>query len=171
MSSIAQTFAGGLNFFEAAPTASDTGRQLRKELAEIRCKSSERASNWSSSVESELAEIGDESGQANWDGYGAVPITTEVLRKASALSAALYTLAPSGTPAPDAVPERDGNVSLSWTRDRYCRFSVSVGEDDILSFAGILRRGVERHGTEVFDGSDPRVLEEIARYIGRLYGR
>lgn len=171
MSSIAQTFSGGLAFFEAAPTASETGRLVRDGLEKIQRESSERASNWSLSLEAELAEIGVESGHANWDGYGGCPVTTKALRRASALSAALFALVPSGIPAPDAVPERDGNVSLSWTPDRHRCFSVSVGDGDLLNFAGILRRGVERHGTEVFDGSDPSVLQEIARYIARLYGR
>lgn len=171
MSSIALTFPQGIDIFEAAPSASDTGNAVRDELEKIQCSSSDRASNWSSTVDAELSEIRIECGQTNWDGYGGDPITLEVLRRASAISAALFALVPPGIPAPDAVPEGDGNVSLSWTRDRHRRFSVSTGEDGLLSFAGIIRRGVERHGTEEFDGSDPSILQEIARYISRLYGR
>lgn len=171
MSSIALTFPRGINIFEAAPPASDTGRLVSVGLEEIQQETSERASNWSSTVDAELAEIGVECGQTNWDGYGARPVTREVLNKASMLARMLFALLPSGIPAPDAVPERDGNVSLSWTRDRHRRFSVSVGEDDLLSFAGILERTRERHGTEEFDGSDSSVLQEIARYIATLYGR
>jgi hypothetical protein len=122
-------------------------------------------------VDAELSEIRVECGQINWDGYGGRPITPEVIDKASEISAALFALVPPGIPAPDAVPEGDGNVSLSWTRDRHHRFSVSMGGDDLLSFAGIIRRGIERHGTEEFDGSDPSVLQEIAGYIARLYSR
>lgn len=171
MSSIALPFPRRLDLFEAAPAAGDAGRLVRAELADVQRRYSERASNWSSSVETELAEIGVECNQPNWDGYDARPITMEVLKRANALAALLFTLLPSGIPAPDAVPERDGNVSLSWTRDRHRRLSVSIGEDDLLSFAGILGKGIERHGSEEFDGSDPRLMQEIAGYVARLYGR
>lgn len=156
---------------ESTHAASDTGRMVREEIARIRCASAARASNWALSIGNDLEEIALECGEANWDGHGARPITANALKRAKTLASVLFILVPSGIPAPDVVPERDGDVALSWTRDRHRHLSVSISEDGVVNFAGILSRGVERHGSETFDGSDPSVLQDIARYVGRLHGR
>lgn len=116
-------------------------------------------------------QIRHECGVPNWDGYGAPPIKEAALEKARAVAEALNRFVPSAIPAPDVVPETDGDVSLSWTRDSQRGLSVSCSDHDTISFAGILAKGIERHGTEEFDRSNPLALEEIARHLKRLYAK
>jgi hypothetical protein len=172
MSSYALPIPRGIDvFFEGTSAVGAAGQLVTRELRKVQQEATARASNWSVSVDSAIAEIARDCCQANCDGYGAPPTKVAALKNARELAAALFEILPTGVPAPDVVPEIDGDVSLSWTRDRLRGISVSVSDHDRLSFAGILDKGAQRHGVEIFDGSDRRVLQEIAQYIARLYGR
>jgi hypothetical protein len=172
MSSLALTMPHGVDAFsESTSAAGTTGRQMAEVLREVLRSGEVRASNWSVSVDSSIAEIMRECAQSNWDGYGAPPVKQRALQNARSLAVSLFEVLPTGIPAPDVVPEVDGDVSLSWTRDRNRGLSISVSDHDRLNFAGVLDKGVERHGVEVFDGEDRRILQELGQYIARLYGR
>jgi hypothetical protein len=172
MSSYAFAIPRGIDvFFEGTSAVGAAGQLVAQELRRVRQEATDRASNWSLSVSSAIEEIARGCAHANWDGYGAPPTKVEALENARTLAAGLFEVLPTGIPAPDVVPEIDGDVSLSWTRDRYRGLSISVSDHDRISFAGVLDKGVERHGIEVFDGSDRRVLQEFGQYVARLYGR
>jgi hypothetical protein len=66
-----------------------------------------------------------------WDGYGAVPVSQYAARRAVDMIRAL----PSHLPIPEITPEPDGSMSLDWNPSRDRIFSVSVGNDDRLSYA------------------------------------
>ncbi len=172
MSSHTLTFPRGVDaLFEGTSAAGPAGQAVQTALHEYQRGTKARASNWSQSVESEVAEIVADCSTENWDGYGALAVKPAALEWVLRLADALFALLPAGIPSPDVVPEVDGDVSLSWTRDRQSGLSISINDRGEMSFAGILRKGVERHGIEAFDGVDRSVLQEIARYIARLYGR
>lgn len=99
---------------------------------------------------------------SNWDGYQAKPITEGVHKRARAFLDAL----PMILPAPEIVPEPDGEVAFEWQVAPDRIFSVSVGATSDLHFAGLFGNGVERHGVEPFEGL---VSPEILGYISRLY--
>lgn len=172
MSNYTLTFPRDVDaLFEGTSAAGPAGQAVRTELRKIYQGARARASDWSQSVESEIAEIVRDCSTENWDGYGAPPVKRLALENVQRLSEALFALLPTGIPGPDVVPDIDGDVSLSWTRDRHRGLSISVDDQNKIHFAGVLDKGVERHGVETFDGVDRRVLQEIAQYIARLYGR
>jgi hypothetical protein len=172
MSSYTLTFPRDIDaLFEGTSAAGPAGQAVQRALRDIYLETKARASNWSQSVESEVAEIATDCSLENWDGYGAPPVKPAALEGVRRLADALLALVPAGIPAPDVVPDVDGDVSLSWTRDRRRGLSISVNARGEMSFAAILDKGVERHGVETFDGMDRSALQEIARYVARLYGR
>jgi hypothetical protein len=68
-------------------------------------------------------------------------------------------------PAPDIVPEPDGDLSIEWDFGPDKIFSISIGEMGKLHYAGLLGGGVERHGVEPYSGV---VSTEVLGYIKRL---
>ena len=93
-----------------------------------------------------------------WDGYQAKPVSQTALQKAQSILDDL----PMWLPAPDVVPEADGEVAIEWDFGPNLIFSISVGESGKLHYAGLFGGGVERHGVEPFDGV---VSPEILSYI------
>jgi hypothetical protein len=106
----------------------------------------------------DLGRIAATCGRYGWDGYRAKPITQGALQKAQAILDEL----PMWLPAPDIVPEADGEIAIEWDFAPDLIFSISVGESSKLHYAGLFGGGVERHGVEPFDGV---VSSEILGYI------
>ena len=98
----------------------------------------------------------------NWDGYGARAMSPAAYEHAKAFLEALPTTAP----IPDVVPEPDGEVAFEWDRGPWCVFSVSVGSDGTLSYAGLYGRRTKAHGTELFVDAVPKaVMDGLARLV------
>jgi len=73
---------------------------------------------------------------------------------------------PTTAPIPDVVPEPDGEVAFEWDRGPWCVFSVSVGSDGTLSYAGLYGRRTKAHGTELFVDAVPKaVMDGLARLV------
>jgi hypothetical protein len=107
----------------------------------------------------ELADAAQEAALPNWDGYGAKKIDPGAYRAAEKF---LGTL-PTTTPVPDVSVDPDGEVSISWNRDRDWVFSVSVGPNGRLSYAGLFGTS-KAYGTEWFTNEIPEaVLDSITR--------
>jgi hypothetical protein len=68
-------------------------------------------------------------------------------------------------PVPEIVPESDGEIAIEWELGPFEIFSISIGEQGPVHFAGIFGKNKERHGVEPFEGSIP---EEILDYINKL---
>jgi hypothetical protein len=99
-----------------------------------------------------------EAGSPGWDGYDAQPVQAAALSKALSFIDAL----PSDIPAPEISADPDGEVSFDWCGDRKRHFSISIGENNVMSYAGLF--GSDRaKGSERFDGSIPRVLISYAK--------
>jgi len=64
---------------------------------------------------------------------------------------------PSWAPNPEVSIDPDGEISLEWDSGRRCVFSVSVGPNGSLSFAGLFGEAI-RHGVQTFSGEIPTVL-------------
>ena len=75
----------------------------------------------------------------------------------------LMTL-PLMVPAPEISVHPNGNVLLEWHVRRRMTFTVSVGYDGGLAYAGIFGSNTT-HGTEYFADELP---ETIARNLGRV---
>jgi hypothetical protein len=103
-----------------------------------------------------------ESCAPGWDGYDASSASYDSYLRAKRFIEAL----PANFPAPEVAVDPDGEVSLEW----YCPtgrvFSVSIGANDGLSYAGKFSPSRKTHGTEVFTSQIPQViLDNIRRVI------
>ena len=89
----------------------------------------------------------------DWDGEGSAPASPLSLSQTAAF---LLSLPPS-TRSPEITVDPDGEFSLEWDYGRRAVFSVSVGRDGTLSYAGLF--GVSKsHGVEPFTGIVPEIV-------------
>lgn len=110
---------------------------------------------------SEIEDLLSECRELNWDGNNAAPITNSVAN----LAKKIVSLIPSYLPAADLSPEADGEIALEWQEnDRI--FSVSIGENNQLSFAGIFGQEGKIHGNERYNNElPPAILDGIKRTL------
>lgn len=131
------------------------------------------ASDWLPSIDAALRSIRSECATDNWDGMDAYAIALNVADFAERIAERLYHLLPRGTPAPDIVPEPDGEIGISWTVDTERMFSLSVGDHGNINFAGQFGKAGGIHGWHPVDTkSDEELaksLEEVVRHIARLF--
>lgn len=108
----------------------------------------------------ELYQVFDECRQANWDGYGAAPVSARAFQLASEFLEAL----PLGTSAPSIGAEPDGHLTLEWHRSPRRTLSVSVSPDGELHYAALI--GTSKHyGTEPFYGEVPKTIAELIQLV------
>lgn len=108
-----------------------------------------------------LAKLVSECADDGWDGYQGKAISKATCDRARAFIDKL----PSWMPAPDVVPESDGEIAIEWDLAPNRIFSISIGERGPLHFAGLFGHEKERHGVEAFDGE---ISEDILYYIDKL---
>lgn len=131
------------------------------------------ASDWLPTVDAAFRSIRDECQQPGWDGSGSLVISDRVLALTKNVVGALFTLVPKGIPAPDVIPEADGEICLHWVVDRERELSISIGAHGKINFAGQFAQeggihGWQRVNTTSSTGLD-RSLQEIAKYVARLF--
>jgi hypothetical protein len=102
-----------------------------------------------------------ESCAPGWDGYDASSASYDSYLRAKRFIEAL----PANFPAPEVAVDPDGEVSLEW----YCPtgrvFSVSIGVNDGLTYAGKFSPSRKTHGTEVFTSQIPQVILDNIRRV------
>lgn len=97
---------------------------------------------------------------ANWDGYGAAPVTHETFLQAKDFLEAL----PLGTIAPTVGAEPDGHITLEWYKSPRRTLSVSISSKGELHYAALLGHEKE-YGTKQFWGKVPDVIMDIIRQV------
>jgi hypothetical protein len=103
-----------------------------------------------------------DSREGDWDGYGALAVPEGVFFKARTFLDQVLRRFPSPTAA--ATP--NGSLSLEWAPGNGSRFIVSIGEEDLVAFAGIF--GSETvYGTATFVEDLPSSVDQNLR---RVYG-
>jgi hypothetical protein len=107
----------------------------------------------------DLVEAAREAEEEGWDGYNAARVDMGSLAQAHKLLMAL----PLTVPAPEFSVHPNGNVLLEWHIRHRMVFTVSVGYDGGLVYAGIFGSNTT-HGTEYFADELP---ETIARNLSR----
>jgi len=111
----------------------------------------------------DLIKITEECGSANWDGYGAAPISNETFWQAYYFLNAL----PLGFPTPSVGAEPDGHLTFEWHRSARRTLSISVSPEGDLDYAALL--GVSRaYGTEPFPGVVPKIILDLIRRVCSL---
>ena len=94
------------------------------------------ATDWSPTVDAALRDIRSQCHMADWDGQGALPVTDHAISNSEKVIEILYSRLPKGIPAPDVIPEADGEISLSWSSDATHIFALSIGAHDKINFSG-----------------------------------
>jgi len=93
--------------------------------------------------------------EENWDGMGSARVEPTTYAYASQF---LRILSPD-LAAPGIAVDTDGEILFEWDRGPRQTFSVSIGRDGTLTFAGLL--GYRKvHGTEHFSETLPLVIAD-----------
>lgn len=131
------------------------------------------ASDWSPTIQAALLGIRNECVRAGWDGDGALPVSDRTIDIAAKLTECLFTMLRRGTPAPDLIPESDGEICISWSIDADREFSVSVGAHGKMNFAGQFGTEGALHAWQPIDprnrASLEKSLQDVARYVDRIF--
>ena len=95
-----------------------------------------------------------------WDGYDAEPIHAAAVASAYAFIDAF----PSNVPLPEVAVDPDGEISFDWFSAPRRQFSISIGPNNVLSYAGLF--GTDKvAGSERFQGTVPKAFVD---YITRV---
>jgi hypothetical protein len=152
---------------------SDGSKVISRRWAQERNYLKGSASDWLPTVDAALKSIHDECHKAGWDGSGSLAISDRVIAITKNAVGALFTLAPKGTPAPDVIPEADGEICLSWVADSDQLLSISIGGHGKINFAGRFGKEGVIHGWQLVDTTSQSALNEslqdFAKYLGKLY--
>jgi hypothetical protein len=105
----------------------------------------------------ELAQLASEREEANWDGYGAEPVTHDAYLNAYHFLEAL----PLGSFAPSVGAEPDGHITLEWYHSPRRVLSLSIGPDGELNYAALLPGYRKARGTERFVGNVPPPILQL----------
>lgn len=132
------------------------------------------ATDWGPAIYAALAEIERDCQRPNWDGQGTAVVSQDVIANTEAVAKALHAVLPLGTPAPDLVPESDGEISIDWIVDQRHIFSISVGDGDAISFAAQFGNEGAEHGWRRIDRTSPvtlkATLRELASLVSKVFG-
>jgi len=106
-----------------------------------------------------LMNIFEECAHPNWDGYGAKPIDKESYLE----SLRFIQYLPKALPSPEVTIEPDGEIAFEWFNSKRTVFSVSIGRNGELTYAGLFGYN-KAYGTEFFGDELPKtILEGIQR--------
>jgi hypothetical protein len=105
----------------------------------------------------DLARVAHECANERWDGYNAKAISVATCERVRAFLSDL----PVWMPAPDVVPEADGEVAIEWYVAPNQTLSISIGEAGPLHYAGLFGNNEEQHGVAQFIGSVPERISQL----------
>jgi hypothetical protein len=146
-------------------TVSPEGRELISRVHAVRSayEDSHALFGPQASLLARLRELAYECGEADWDGYGAEPISED----AAELAADFLRALPPGFPLPDLCAEPDGSLGMEWSSGGFKRAALSFGDSNRLAFAWV--DGSDRgHAVVHFDGAILPSL--IASRITEVFG-
>lgn len=152
---------------------SDVGEKLTRKWAQEKNYLKGSASDWLPTVDAAFRSIREDCQKAGWDGPGSLAISDQAIAITEKVVGILFTLVPKGIPAPDIIPEADGEICLRWVVDAEQELSISTGAHGKINFAGQFGREGGIHGWQPVDTTSPtaldRSLQEIAKYVARLF--
>jgi hypothetical protein len=150
----------------------ESSRQIQEISAEKQNYLQGSASDWFPTIDAALRNIRNECGRPDWDGNGANYVSDQTISLTEKITEMLFRLLSRGTPAPDVIPEADGEICISWSVDTDRLFSLSVGSHGKINFAGQFGTEGGIHGWQPVDTTSDdnfeKSLQDIVRQIGRL---
>ncbi len=109
----------------------------------------------------EIYRIYHEYSEPDWDGCDALSVSESTFSKAQKFA----QLLPDGVPLPDVMPEPTGEIAFEWYQDGTHLLVISIGDDDVLSYAGLFGIHCQTHGTERLTQHIP---QSLLNHISRL---
>ncbi len=173
MSSAIAIRGSGLAWDVDYQPVTDSSREIQRTWAQKRNYLQGSASDWLPLLEAAIRSIKDDCTIADWDGSGAIPVSIQTIGLTAKIVETLFTMLPRDTPAPDLIPEAEGEICISWSVDAGRLFSLSVGAHGKINFAGQLGKEGGIHAWQPIDATSRSTLEEslqdITRYVEKLY--
>jgi hypothetical protein len=117
--------------------------------------------DWTNLALEELEKVYEECLEANWDGYGAMPISRETYSKARKL----LRMIPPSLSRPDISAEPDGEITFEWYKEKYSVVVISVGGNNLITYAGLFGKSNKIHGTEYFADELPEIIRHCIRRL------
>lgn len=117
--------------------------------------------DWIDSALKRLDEVYNECSEPNWDGYGGEPISHEAYVEAQKL----LRMIPPSFPKPEILAEPSGEIAFEWYKDNYSVFVISIGGNNIITYAGLFGTTTKTHGTESFADKLPKLIFENIRRV------
>lgn len=111
-------------------------------------------------VYQELANIAFNCSRNDWDGDGAEAISSAILLSAFRFLEKLTT-----NQMPDIDPESDGEICFTWQKNKNNVFSISIGANDRVAYAGIFDDREFRGKEHIINREIPRNLEEYINHM------
>lgn len=94
-----------------------------------------------------------ESQVENWDGEGSAPVEPSTF----AYAQQFLSILPPSVPTPDVYVDPDGEIDFEWDRGPRLVFSVSVGRDGTLTYAGLFGSR-KSYGTDTLTQALPAII-------------
>lgn len=108
----------------------------------------------------DLKQVFEECKQANWDGYGAMPVSEGTYK----LAYEFLGILPLVIPSPSLGAEPDGHISLEWYRSPLQMLSVSISPEGELHYAALIGTS-KQYGTEPFQGEAPKPIVDLVNRV------
>lgn len=173
MSSAIAIRGSGLAWDVDYQPVTDVSREIQRTWAQKRNYLAGSASDWLPILEAAIRSIKNDCTNADWDGSGAIPVSVQTIGLTAKIVETLFTMLPRGTPAPDLIPEADGEVCISWSVDAGRLFSLSVGAHGKINLAGQFGTEGALHAWQPIDSISrdafKESLQDVARYVEKLY--
>ena len=161
-----------IGYYDYEPVSNDS-EVLSRKWAHERNYLKGSASDWFPTVDASFRTLRDECQKAGWDGLGSLAISDQVIAITDKVVRALFTVVPKGIPAPDIIPEADGEICLHWVVDTEQELSISIGAHGKINFAGQFGKEGAIHGWQSVDTTSATALDaslqEVAKYVARLF--
>lgn len=144
---------------------SEDAKRLQEQIADIRenLEQSETIGGHIRETQQLLDKATEECSADNWDAYGAKAIDETSYGNAIHFS----WLLPPNIPVPEIYIDPDGEVNFEWYAGPRQVFSVSIGSNNELAYAGLFGAN-KTHGAEYLDDELPgTILDNIRRVFSR----
>jgi len=140
-------------FFSSDRGMSETAAVLHRALERFSRDGSMSFTNDDSEIFEELEDLLEECSSANWDGYGAEALSLDSYTEAIRFIMAL----PKTIPLPEATVEPDGEIAFEWFKGPRRIFSVSIGNRNVVTYAGLFSFN-KVNGEEYFGDEIPKTI-------------